>query len=140
MTKKYKRTSKPVISEKALKVEAARAQLREETTGVPEAARGAPGPITYSNAVDEQALDCLKGLHSLPEPSENALTLDSLQALAVEVNGPEAPGFATLYNQLDDLIELYPEKKQFVLAKMAQKSGNEKIARQALRNGLVDIE
>jgi len=73
-------------------------------------------------------------------PTETGpVTPGRIMELSRSVNEPSDPGFEDLYNNISALINMYPEREQFQLALRAREDGNENIAYQALRNGLVDL-
>ena len=74
-----------------------------------------------------------------PEPVKRNIGPD-IRALSISVREMADLGFETLYDNLEELAGMYPERKQFELALKCKKSGDIIIARQALRNGVVDLE
>jgi len=99
-----------------------------------------PGMKALAQAGKDEMANLVKQNPISPEMRGKPITGTEIRALSKSVCEMADDGFETLYDNVEMLVEMYPERQQFPLALRCRNEGNVKIARQALRNGLVDLE
>ena len=129
------------MAKKSKKDQAKKSKKDQAVTTLP------PPPL--SKSMQRGRADAIKAEQEFREDMEGitpvmrgkpTVSVNEIMALSISVCEKADEGFEVLYENIDILIDKYPNRQQFPLALRCKNAGDDRIGRQALRNGLVDLE